>query len=488
VHYDTELELMQQHLAQGDEVMQLYCNAQLAACDANSGHFLNDCLRCTTRRSNGTKLLTHTDKLNTRSFLQLTPQNKADIAALPTRFDSLKTLQNCTIENFDIGYAVASSVVTATRNPDVDVYENHLLTYRYLTSAAATYYSIKNYIAQNPTDIVYVFNGRFAQARAVYRACQQQKTNCYIHERGHTKNHYNISKNVLPHDFEYIQNRINQLWHAADPEHRAKLGAQYYTDRSKGVEQHWKSFIGDQQKDLLPQNWNAAQRNIVLFCSSEDEYVSLGAEYAHPFYADQLQGIKAIAASISNDKNMHLYLRIHPNMVDFDAKVLQKYADLAHLPNVTVIMPTSPISSYALMHSASVVITFGSVMGVEATFWGKAAILVGNITYRGLGAIYEPRSHAEVMELIYTPNLPPKPRENTLIFGYYMYSFGTPFEYFEADSVTEGKFKGIKINDGAGRWWAKATEKLSQIKIKNRSVGLLVGYVFAQKLVQKYGG
>ena len=483
VHYDTELELIQNHIDLGDHVTQLFCDGELAACDANTGHFLESCYQCQTRRTNGVKRIE--GKLNQQNLLNLTAADKKNIAALPQAFETIKKLQDLYIQNFDIGYAAASSVVTATRNPNTDLQKYQKLTQRYLTSAAATFFSLKNYLNQHPTDIVYVFNGRFAHQRAVLRACQQLGVSCYIHERGQTKNHYNLTKNALPHEFSYIKNKMWQLWNEENPETRLKIGAQYFTDRAKGVEQHWKSFTVSQKKDLLPPQWNVNKRNIVLFCSSEDEYVSLGKEYDYPFYTDQLSGIKQIVESIKSDQNTHLYVRIHPNMIDFATEIVAAYHQILQ-HNVTIIASDSPVSSYALMHQASIVLCFGSIMGLEATFWGKPSVLLGSMTYGGLNAVYEPTSHQALMELIYTPNLEPKPAESVLVFGYYMYNFGTPFKFFVGETVTEGTFKGKKITDGSEKWAFKTIKNILNTTLFNRSLSLVLGYVSAQKLVKKY--
>ena len=48
-HFETELELAERHLDQGDEVIFLGCSSGLPACDVNSKHRLDKCLACVQR-------------------------------------------------------------------------------------------------------------------------------------------------------------------------------------------------------------------------------------------------------------------------------------------------------------------------------------------------------------------------------------------------------------------------------------------------------
>jgi len=136
----------------------------------------------------------------------------------------------------------------------------------------------------------------------------------------------------------------------------------------------------------------------------------------------------------------HLWVRVHPND-DSPANVEKWTAAAAGVPNLTLIPPSARIDSYAMLDGAERILTFGSTVGIEATFWGKPAICADYSFYNGLDAQYEAATETEMIELLTRPGLPPRPRENALIFGYYMNSFGGEFRHFQTAKISDYAFE-----------------------------------------------
>lgn len=439
-HTETELEIIQRHLDEGDKVVQMVCNADLPVCDVNNPHDLKTCLKCIGKRQHGQEFLT--EKITQIPFLKLNSSDKKEIQKLPKTFDSIADLQNFYFEDFDIGYAVCSSLVSFVRDPSPNLQLHKNLVYRYLTSALAVYFSILNYLKENKTDRFYIFNGRFAQVKAVLRACQKMNVECVVHERGHNFKHYQLIYNTIPHDFKYIENKIIETWKNA-PENKIEIAEKYYLDRAKGKAQHWKAFAKNQEPDLLPSNWNSEKENIVIYCSSEDEFVSISQDFKNPIYENQIDGIEKITETLKDEKEMQIYVRLHPNMAEVENENKNRYLKLQQ-KNLTLIDSDSKISSYALLHACDKVLTFGSILGIEATFWGKASILAGIIFYRNLGGTYNPKSHEELINLL-KQKPEPKPKETAYPYAYYQNTYGIPYKYYQPESLFEGKYKGTKL-------------------------------------------
>ena len=70
--------------------------------------------------------------------------------------------------------AVLSSIISLTRDPELDLSGLDDMVSRFLVTALSVYRSLQNYLDENSVDCVYVFNGRFAPVRAVLRACQSR--------------------------------------------------------------------------------------------------------------------------------------------------------------------------------------------------------------------------------------------------------------------------------------------------------------------------
>ena len=316
---------------------------------------------------------------------------------------------------------------------------------RFFDSAAATFEAAICSIRKQKPDRVYNFNGRFASMRAVLRACQLEKVDCFIHERGASNELYQLFVNRLPHDIDYIQDRMNQLWESAehDPQ-RNQIAASWFEDRVNRVERNWKSFVKGQQANRLPDNWDSSKRNIALYCSSEDEFAAIGDCWqTNLIYPDQNQGFEQIVNSFSDSSEFHFYLRIHPSLAKVDNPSM-RFLNRLHSANLSVIPADADIDTYALMRNSEKVITFGSSVGIEAVYWGVPSILVGASFYRGNSGVYQAESHEHVLELI-RQDLPSLPPETALPYGFWYQTHGIPFEFYKASDFYSGKFKDHEI-------------------------------------------
>ena len=406
-HFETELEIIQKHLDSGDLVTLIGCNANLKACDANFSHNFLQCLNCISRRTEGLKFLSKT--IPVKPLYCLTEQNEQEIESLKTRFSSLEELKRFTIDNFDLGFAVLSSLISAVRDPEPEMAKDRVVLEKLMKPALAIYRSIQNYLSETKFDRVYVYNGRYVPMRAAFRACQSQGVDCFLHEKGRTLNHYNLWKNSLPHDITYTEALIRNSWSSSkNISNRETIASEFFLDRIQGISRTWYSYTTEQEQGLLPKNWNPNKLKIVIFNSSEDEFSSIGDQWKNPLYKSQDEGLSRIIESVKDDDRIHLYLRVHPNLKNVKNKQIEQIKAL-NAPNLTVIPPDSLVSSYTLLKNASKVVTFGSTMGIEAVYWGIPSILAGQSFYRNLGGTYNPKTHEELVELLYA-ELPP--REN----------------------------------------------------------------------------
>ena len=468
-HYETELELIQQHLDAMDTVIQVYCNGQLPNCDLNPFFEPSRCDACLKTRKLGWKAIN--GNFERLSLPAITEAEKAIIEAIPYQFTSLAEIQALEFDGFDIGYAVASSLISIIRDPRPD-FMNYQTTIRdYLTGSAAMYLIALRLIEARKPDLVYTFNGRLAHVKPILRAAQKMKVECRIHERGSSHEKYSICVNTTPHDRVYMQGKMRKAWEDAAEPHRTEVASEFFQRKLKGAGINWYSFT-ENQTDTLPPNWDSKRKNVVIFNSSEDEFASLGKDWKNTLYINQLEGISRIVNDLKAEKDFHIYLRVHPNLRNVDNDDLRAVYALRE-DNLTIIPADSPISTYKLMLNASVVLTFGSSVGIEAPFWGIPSILAGKSMYMELGSTYEPKSHDEVIAMLKS-SLEPKDKIGSLLFGFFYNSQGLPFKYYKAEDFLNGVFNGIRLygtisSDKGFKSWLFKSTWLSPISNKLRS-------------------
>lgn len=441
-HLETDLEIMQTCIAQNDKIDLIECNANLLSCDRNPAHDMYKCIYCVSKRMQGQGLLSQ--RVRTLPLYHLKRDNLDEIQSIQTGFGSIDELKSLRVESFDIGYAVLSSIVSYVRNPNILNGRANKWVAPLLQSSLAVYRSVQNYLDEGDYHRAYVFNGRFAITRAFIRACESRRIDFYTHDRGHDHDHYAVFRNATPHDLKYQNREIVTYWKNAENDAaRNDKGANFYIKRSRGLDDKWFSFVAHQTEGQLPRKWDATKENIVIFISSEDEFVAIGDNWRNPLYQNQLDGIIRICKSLAGAQNVNLWLRVHPNLRNIVNEQTNGINQLDR-KNLGVVAAESKVCTYALLKNASKVITFGSTVGIEAVYWGIPSILAGISMYRDLGGTYNPTDHNVLVQYA-RANLAPKAIKPALMYGYYMGNYGIPYRYYKAGGVFAGRFKGHRI-------------------------------------------
>jgi hypothetical protein len=439
-HVETDLEITQGHVEAGDDVTVLRCEASLPACDVSPEFGLSQCLKCVSRWRSGGSRLARGWK---RRLLPVRPANSAALLSeVPDRFSDLRHLIECSPGGLDAGWAAASSLVSALRDSDPPVEQLNGLGRRFLVANLHVYLGALEVLEPGRFDAAYVYNGRFAVARGFLRACQRAGVPCHLHERGADLSKYSLFANHLPQDIAYREAEVRRAWaRAASPE-RETIGAKFFEERAAGTIQNWHSFVREQECGRLPEGLPASGRVVSLFLSSEDECMAIGDQWANRLYESQKAGVERILADGLN-RDFTLVIRFHPNAAL--ARGGGNWLRGRTLPSgVILVGPESPVSTYALLKASSAVLTFGSTVGCEATYWGKPSILLGRSFYEGLGVSFNPASHDEVRCLMRTAT-EPLPTVGALMYGHFLKTFGITFRYFEPTGISTGTFLGRKL-------------------------------------------
>ena len=463
-HYGTCLELMIDHLKNDDDVWFLGCEADYKACDVNTEHDISVCLECRDRGLNGLKKISKYGKINSLKLKDFIGQVDSTKLEGNYEFSDIEDLKRFSFEDFyDLGFGVASSIISMTRDPSPDTVALRDLINRFIYSSKLSYIAISKVVSHLNPDRVYAYNGRYASVRPALRVCQKHNIDIFLHEAGSDLMKYLITSNEMMHDIPVIQKEIMELWEKADEsvEEKWKKAHEFYSLSREGVVKNWFSFT-DYQKNELPQGWDDSICNIVVFTTSEDEFAAIGDSWVYPIYKSQVDGIVTIANDLRYQKNLKIWVRLHPNLKAAPQKLIDPYIEIDN-PIVQVILPSETVSTYLLMAKASKVITFGSTTGIEAAYWGKVSIMLGTCWYKGLGSVYEPKNHEDAIDLILDKNLPPLDNTGACKYGYFIGNYGTPYKYFTKTSIYTGNIEG----------WDFATSKKLKAINKLRGHGIL---------------
>lgn len=420
---------------EGHDLCIVMCDNVLHNCYFNRTHNILGCASCQSRTHELLKLA----KISKENLTTLKNYPEVEHVSIPL-FNNVSELLNFEFEGIQVGRGVASSIISYKRDFYLTSEKYGELIEVELRKAINVLLNFQNLFTSFQPDQFYIFNGRFAEVFPALELAKRLKISFYTVEAGAlSSSNYELFENGLPHSIRVRNEAIYKYWQSGSEPERSKIGNQWFTEKRQGLENYGTSFTKDQQKNLLPDNFNPDVSNIALFNSSEDEVKAI-LERQSSLYSSQNEAIENIVTSLKGDKNYHFYLRVHPNLGKVKNVQMEEINNM-EFSNLTIIPPQSPIDTYHLIDACDKTITFGSTAGIEATFAGKPSILYGNALYMGLECVYIPKSLDQLIDLVKTTNLPSKDRSLAYPYGYYMSIFGTKTQFFKFRGLEKSTYK-----------------------------------------------
>lgn len=472
--YCQMMEEVEIQLKAGTDVTYIYCDGKaIHHCQYNCFGDNSVCKHCQRYRK---YLFRHLSKSPNLHLVSLSNFKDAlDDYSFIEKLDynSTDDIKRISYKGVMIGYAALSNYLSETRNlfPLVDN-EFRLFFNNWLLAAAQLTDLVLNILTNLPHDCVQLFNSRLICCRPIVDLCKQNQWHFISHEIGYNTYNQQVKKyfvNNTPHDISTITKMINELWDNSKlPDNeKEKVAKAFFEKRRNAISSGDKIYVAGQQKGLLPEDWKEDTHNIAIFNSSEDEFAALGDEFTSlSLFPSQYDGLKYIFNKYKNNKKIHFYLRIHPNLKDIPYAYHKKLYDFSNLPNVSVIPGNSPISTYTLMDKADTILVFGSTTGAEAVYANKPVILLGCATYRNLNICHIPSTIEELDKMIEDQKLQIKDAQGALKMGYFAMNDEFPcFQYFTDHKKASKSIFGKKFI-------------VTYLKLKGSAVSQYIGIVY----------
>lgn len=445
--FETELDLMQQEIDNGNDVLFLSCGALYPICEPNPEHEFEMCIQCCSRKKVGLNLLSK-KPIERKVFNGIRRKDRKEFNLLKRVFKSSEELKEYKFDDYNIGFGVLSSLIDYTDDPEPDTIVFEKKIDDFISAAYFTHRAVLNFADDYKFKKLYVFNGRHAFENAAIKAATKRSIDYFTYEFGHDKKHYELNHNALPHDREPKRKEICRIWQSSSENTLSKVykAKKYYQDNIKGKEVSYINYSKNQKKGKLPASWKKTDRNICIFNSSEREWAVTSDCRVNWFYPNQRDGIIKIINDLSQiSQNLAVYLRMHPNMIGSDEAYLKNLFKLENEHSFFhIIRAESDICSYTLIKSANTVVTFGSTLGIEAVYLGTPSVLAAEMYYDHLDCTYNPSSHEELIKMI-IKDLKPKRKLGAYMLGYYLMNYGLPYKYYKATELFSGKFKHAKV-------------------------------------------
>ncbi|MFH6994880.1 hypothetical protein [Flavobacterium sp. FlaQc-48] len=420
-----QLEILLEHLNNGDEVFLLPSNKEIVSTQTNY-------LTPDFTYFHYSKVYEKTLKVLRKeysSFISLNYVEDKNRTGLNLNFHSIEELKKINYKNVNIGMGVASSIISIYRDHclNLDKYSKEVI--REIKTAITVVDTLDKLVNDIKPDLVYVFNGRMSSYSPVVNYCKKNKINFKVFEFTSRYDKFHVLERAIPHNVSYREQEMKDAWDDNnDLEYKIKISKEFFEAQRKGISLMEGSFIGYQKDNQLPY-FDKNKEIITFFNSSIDEFASVpGWENYIYIYEDETQAIWDVCKKFENDERKQFILRIHPNLKFLDNTQIRNLEKLKELKNLIIVNSTSTVSSYSLIDVSDKIITFGSTIGIEACYFEKPSILLGMSFFDNLDVAYLPKSKKDLMEMINTKGLKAKPLENVHIYGYWWMTFGKKFQ------------------------------------------------------------
>lgn len=419
--FGIQMERAMEYYHEGNEVLFCYCDGVMHACSANPLCNPALCKICRIGFKSGLKKLPQGISVVGLKTIKCIQEKKF------INFKSIQDIKNYQYKEVEVGFSVMSVYITKTRNPNPNINEDFIECVNKSIKEAENFVdSIEDLILKERPDLIVFFNGRFYDTKPLLGMAKKYSINFLTTENvGGVRagKDYRMVKyyNTIPHDAKVMYNCCLESWNksARTEKEKIKIGESFYEKRRNGQKAGDYIYTGNQIKDLLPKSFDSTKKNVVIFCSSEDEYSSVTSDIDKMMlFKSQYEGIKYIIDNIGSD-DYYFYVRIHPNMQGLDFDYHKNLYKLEEYSNVTVIPPEDPISTYALMDAAYNIVVFGSTVGAESLFWGKPIVLLGFAEYYYWNCFMLPHDKDQVVEMVMNPVLYPYSKEIAIKYGYF---------------------------------------------------------------------
>lgn len=403
-HWAYAIEISHRESAKGHEVIFVHCNRALASCAANPHHLKWKCGQCTHQVRFSTKEHFPPDVKNifisardTKAFIEEFSEIQLD------DLDSLRTFH---YKGFPFGKHVSSHLISIHRNR---LLPKHLIKEegtKLLVNSIATYEAILNAIPQG-SDLVFLWGGRRSSEAPMKFAAQTWKAEIQFFEEGSE-----LDKLFLT-NFDTVNFRQAYLDITAWEQTRRQAlevplmlnsGHEYFSDRRSGQSRepnfNWFMRYSQPAKRLPHQN----KPILTIFTSSDWEFAEYDSNKSEGFFEtfwDQYSLLHQLLQDLDLFRDYYVIVRWHPNHriagEEEKARIRDVITENSHVKHFEF---NDPTNSYDLISESSLVIVFGSTIGIESASSGVPTILLGDATYSGLGAVYEPNNLSELRELL----------------------------------------------------------------------------------------
>lgn len=361
------------------------------------------------------------------------------------KITNVDELSEFSYDEMNLGLGVLSHIITILADPYPDLKLHAGLMKQGLLATIKAYEEAKLILRQCQPKQIMVYNGRVALSAAIVCAAKKENIPVKFFEHGNATIKKFFIREKDPFDFYHLSELIASLWEHAEKD-KKRLAHDFFIRQKQGKQEIQNRNYASHQ--CVGKVHERHAKRITYFSSSDDELMSLSPTNLlgkSSIFSSQRDAVKFLINWAETTSDIELVVRVHPHLSK-KSESEKKYWNGLFGKHVTLIESHSDIDSYALLESSDVVLTYGSTVGVEATYWGIPSISLCCAVYSSLSCVYQPTSMSELVRLL--ENTPPSLHQETCLpYAYFASNSEThTYQYYVPTSPSEGKLCGKELS------------------------------------------
>jgi hypothetical protein len=442
-HHVQSIEIALKLKKKKKKIFFLSCDSSLYTCPANFEHKSKICEKCLKQTNRTKNNILDPEIINLNLNLKIKKKKYF--------LQSINDVFKYKYDGHLIGNCALSSLISEKYfSYYVNFKKIKKEVYEQLDFATSLYDRAIEIIQKYNIKSVYVWNGRRSSDAPFLMAAQKLNISFYSYISGGRITDYSCYPTIGFHDLNFNKKFIEKLYKKSSKKKFLQDSKDFFDYMSGKIKKNYSYGLIQFSKDFKKINKfpeDKLKKNLVIFTSTMWEYYSLSKDF---FYLGnkKIDHYQLLTRVINNEfikNNFNIYVRWHPNLSTAGPEetfVIKKI--IKNNNHVYHYDPESNANSYDLITFSNYVLTFGSTIGVEATYYGKPSILFGRSYYEDTNAVYVVKNLEELTNLLKT-ELIPKKKINAMKYGYWDKNRGNQkFENLYNDN-NRWYFKNIRI-------------------------------------------
>ena len=393
------------------------CKSALKSCSVNIKNNKSVCHLCVTKALRGVKL--YKKKNPNTEYKFITKKDLEKFSANKIDKDDLKQVE----------LGVKSTIASQFRIREVDNLEKKWSKYyRKMLDSSINLFHYFNYELNSLKPIAtIVFNGRLSCARPVKLAAEKTNNDFFLFDASNNGKYPVLAKNRMFHSIEFVRDYSLKIY--LKNIHSARNAAKNFMNSkltNKSVDDA--VFTSHQIKKYIdPKITIGGKKIISIFTSSDDEYRYIGSDWGQHVILDQVQEILKLNSS---------ELKMHPNQKYIHKSDASEYKKLSN--EMIVLFPEDKTDTYELINISEYIISFCSLIAVEANFMRKKVIQIGPSIFMKLPVANYVKNSDECIKKIKDNDTKIMPLRASIIYFNYLSNSNCELKSYEY--VNDGVF------------------------------------------------